>query len=320
MLESGQFLLLKGGILSSVQDAGRQGTSHLGLARSGAMDRHAWAWNNRLLENPWGAATLEIYIGGLEGVFSQETSVVITGAELPIWLNDQPQASWTVFRCRAGDRLRLGYAHAGQIAYLGVKGGWQLPREIGESRSSVLREGLGGPGNQGQPLAAGEQLSYRIDASPLWHRTLATKFRPQYHTPVLDLAFLPAQYLSDWEVQQLKHLFATGWRVSSASNRMACLLEPASPETNRSNAEPAPTRLSEGLALGSLQLPPSGQPMILMNEHQTIGGYPMLGWVCRRSLDRLAQCRPGQALALVLADRAEQLKAEIEFQAFFRQG
>ena len=300
------------GLLSLIEDAGRQHCAHLGLTTGGVMDRHAWAWGNRLLGNRWGAAAVEITIGGMKGYFTQATRIVLTGADLKARLNGQPIRPWQTQSIQPGDLLETGYATSGMRAYLCIRGGWKTPRGLGQSRSSVLREQLGGLDGQGSALQVGDQLAYQPiptgDQEVI--AAIPSHFIPDYSQPIhLDVYLNPESPVSTDIVQAL---LSSTWTLSSDSNRMAALLDGPRLET------PAQTLLSEGVAAGTLQLPPSGQPIILLNERQTIGGYPKPGFVTLRSLDHLAQCRPGQAIRLQAVSLEKAQQQEIAFQHFFR--
>lgn len=301
------------GLLSLIEDAGRQHCAHLGLTTGGVMDRHAWAWGNRLLGNRWGAAAVEITIGGLKGRFTQATQIALTGADLKARLNGQPIRPWQTRLVQPGDLLETGYATSGMRAYLCIRGGWKTPKGLGESRSCILREQLGGLDGQGSALKTGDRLAYQ-EASQAedWRALTAVpaQFIPDYNRPV-QLDFCPDP-LSPVSTGITQALLESDWTLSSDSNRMAALLEGPKLETA------ARTLLSEGVAAGTLQLPPSGQPIILLNERQSIGGYPKPGFVTLRSLDHLAQCRPGQTVRLQPISLEQAQLQEIAFQRFFR--
>lgn len=300
------------GVLSLIEDAGRQQCAHLGLTAGGVMDRHAWAWGNRLLGNRWGAAAVEITIGGLKGRFTQATQIALTGADLNARLNGQAIAPWQTQSVEPGDLLETAYAISGMRAYLCVRGGWKTPKGLGKSRSCIVREQLGGLDGQGSALKIGDHLTYQPTQTA--HRCALTavpaEFIPDYSPPVqLDFYLNPHSQVSADITQAL---LASNWTLSSDSNRMAALLEGPKLETA------ARALVSEGVAAGTVQLPPSGQPVILLNERQSMGGYPKPGFVTLRSLDHLAQARPGQALQLRSISLEQAQQQEAAFQRFFR--
>ncbi|WP_417583109.1 biotin-dependent carboxyltransferase family protein [Nitrincola sp.] len=300
------------GVLSLIEDAGRQQCAHIGLTTGGVMDRHAWAWGNRLVGNRWGAAAVEITIGGLKGRFTQATQIALTGSDLKARLNGQAIAPWQTQSVKPGDLLETGYAVSGMRAYLCIRGGWKTPKGLGESRSCILREQLGGLDGQGSALKIGDRLAYQPTQAE--HRCALTavpnQFIPDYSPPVpLDFYSNPHSQVSADITQSLLN---SNWALSSNSNRMAALLEGPKLETA------ACALISEGVAAGTVQLPPSGQPIILLNERQSIGGYPKPGFVTLRSLDQLAQVRPGQTVQLRAISLEQAQQQEAAFLRFFR--
>lgn len=312
--------ILQPGVLSLVQDAGRQGVSHLGLTQGGVMDRHAWAWGNRLVGNAWGAAGLEITVGGLQLCFYGQGVAALTGAELQARLNDAPLRNWCSFRFSDGDRLQLGHARQGMRSYLAIAGGLKTPVGLGHSRSTVMREKLGGPDGQGQALQAGDwltlsNLQVSHDALPLC--SVPLQWQPDYCDEPVILQVVEGYQAISLGAERIRALYAMDWQLNAASGRMAALFEPA-PGAESLLQTPAMSLVSEGLVAGSIQLLPNGRPVVLLAERQTLGGYPKPGAVVPRSLDRLAQVRPGQRVrfAPVQPEIAEQ--QEQAFQRFFR--
>ncbi|WP_160173739.1 biotin-dependent carboxyltransferase family protein [Nitrincola sp. A-D6] len=283
-----------------------------GLTTGGVMDRHAWAWGNRLVGNRWGAAAVEITIGGLKGRFNQATQIALTGADMKARLNGQAIAPWQTQCVEPGDLLETGYAGSGMRAYLCIRGGWKTPKGLGESRSCVLREQLGGLDGQGSALKIGDRLAYQPTRTE--HRCALTALPSQYipdYSPPVKLDFYPNPH-SQVNTDIIQTLLKSEWTLSSDSNRMAALLE--GPELKTA----ARALISEGVTAGTVQLPPSGQPIILLNERQSIGGYPKPGFVTLRSLDHLAQTRPGQTLELRSISLEEAQQQEAAFLRFFR--
>lgn len=311
--------VIKGGVLTLVEDAGRRGVSHLGLTQGGVMDRHAWAWGNRLLDNPWGAAALEVTLGGLQLEFLQSTWCALTGADMQARLNDVPVDHWQSFYAPAGSRLELGYARTGMRAYLAVAGGWQTPVGLGGSRSSVQREALGGQDGLGSALQAGDLLPLQgIAAHALRCRAVPDDWLPDYSLP-LTLGVIEGYQAQQLGAACLKAFYQTDWRLTAASSRMATLFEAEDelPEVLKQAVLPL---VSEALVAGSIQLLPSGLPVVVMAERQTLGGYPKPGAVCPVDLDRLAQQVPGSVIRFKPVDPIAAAGREKAFLQFFRSG
>lgn len=302
------FQVVQPGVLSLVQDAGRFGWQHLGVSPSGPVDRQAAAWANHLLGNPWGTAVLEVALGGLQLKAKVDTWVAVCGADLPIHCGDYPQALWSSFAVRQGTLLSLGFARTGQRAFLAVAGGFQTTSVLG-SRACQRREGLGGVEGRGQPLQAGDWLPCAEAHRPR-PVSVPWAYQPDYAREP-NLRVIPASGLPEFSSEAWAQLLGQPWRVSPRSDRMGIGLQ----------GEPlslAKRQWSLGVVEGAIQVPPDGQPIVLMADRQTMGGYPLLGWVHPLDLGRLAQCPPQHVLrfqSITLAEAQQQLR---QFYQFFR--
>lgn len=276
--------VIKPGPLTLLQDLGRQGWQHLGVAPSGPMDGHAARWANRLVDNPMTAPLLEIALGGAEFEIETDTWLALTGASLEARLEGEPLPPWSCFPVRAGMRLRLGFAQAGQRAYLAAAGGgFQAPATLG-SMASNRREGLGGPDGSGAALVAGQQLACAV-VTELHARGCgpAARFVPDYReVPTLRVIFGGDVEAFGPAAQQV--LCDQPWQISPQSDRMGIRL------AGRTPLVPPRRQWSLGVVTGAIQVPPDGQPIVLMADRQTMGGYPLLGFIHPLDLSRLAQC------------------------------
>lgn len=261
--------VLAAGPLTTVQDRGRPGWAHLGVPPSGAADPHAHALGNRLVGNDPGAAALEATLAGPSLRFREAAVVALTGAET------------RTLEIGAGKVLELGPCRSGARVYVSVRGGFDVEPVLG-SRSTDLLSGLGPPPlKDGDVLPIGEESAVQpqLDLEPP---------PPLPAEPVLRLLPGPRD---DW----FETLPAGPWRVSPMSNRVGVRLE--GPRIERARQEEL---LSEGVVTGALQVPPSGQPILLLNDHPTTGGYPVLGVVQASDLPLVGQLRPGQHLSFVI--------------------
>ncbi|MGL4315496.1 MAG: biotin-dependent carboxyltransferase family protein [Pseudomonas sp.] len=301
-------LVHKPGPLSLLQDGGRQGWQHLGVSPSGPLDGQAAAWANHLLGNAWGTPLLEIALGDVELESRVDTWLALTGADLPASIDGQALPAWSRFPLRAGQRLRLGFARSGQRGYLAVAGGFRAAPLLG-SVSAQSREGLGGLDGQGGKLQAGDLLpctgaTFSHGASVPW------PYQPNYQGLPLLRVITGGDAVAFAE-EQRQAFFEQSWRLSSQSDRMGARLQ----------GEPlqAPARQwSLGVTRGAIQVPPDGQPIILQADHQTMGGYPILGWLHPLDLWRLAQCPAQQNLRFTPVSIGD-AQAELgEFYRFFR--
>lgn len=285
--------VVKPGQQTLIQDFGRFGLAHMGIAQGGPVDDYAYCWANHLLGNSVNKATLEITLGQAEFAIHHSCEMAIAGGDLGAKLDNQPLENWSTFRALKGQTLTFGLPKNGLRAYLAVKGGFNITTELGSS-STVVRDQLGGQ-NSGLPVQAGEQLTF--EPHPISSRPLQMTFRykPDYNLP-LELRVIEGYQVNDFSRDAVASLYSQEFEVSQLVNRMGYRL------TGGEVTPPADEFLSEGIALGSIQVPPNGQPIILLNDRQTIGGYAKIGCVARIDLPRLAQSKPGQKVKFVRGD------------------
>ncbi|MDM8191212.1 biotin-dependent carboxyltransferase [Pseudomonas koreensis] len=274
--------------LCLLQDAGRFGVRHLGVTQGGAADWCSMSWANWLLSNKVDAAVVEITLGGFAVVAEEDCLLALAGADLGAQIDGQPLAPWRSFRLTKGQTLRFTQPLLGARAYLAAPGGFTAPKVLGSS-ATVVREELGGLDGMGLPLAKGEVLGYSGEALAV--REMPSALRPDFkmHAP-LDLV-LGAQ-IGQFSGQSLFDVFNSTWTIDSRADRMGIRLLGAALQY-----QGAPM-ISEGIPLGAVQVPPDGQPIVLLNDRQTIGGYPRLGALTPLALARLAQCLPGAKVRL----------------------
>ena len=274
--------------LCLLQDCGRFGVRHLGVTQGGAADWLSMAWANWLLGNSPDAAVIEITLGGLSLVAQDDCTLALAGGDLAATVDGQVVKPWRSFALKQGQTLTLSQPLLGARAYLAAPGGIAAPQVLG-SCATVAREQLGGPDGFGRGLAVGDELSFAGHAQPL--RELASEQQPVFSpNPGLDVV-LGAQ-IGAFSGQSTFDAFNSPWTLDTRADRMGIrLLGPALVYQG------APM-ISEGIPLGAIQVPPDGQPIVLLNDRQTIGGYPRLGALTPLALARLAQCLPGEGVAL----------------------
>jgi len=264
--------VLEGGAQTTVQDLGRFGWAHFGVSASGAADALALRAGNLLVGNAEGAAGLEMTLLG--GAFEFENDAVIAlagsdfGAGLPLW---------TPVALKAGGAIRCGPTHSGARCYLCVRGGLAVPRTMG-SASTHLATGVGG-----RALRQGDLL--QIGDAAVRQPRRAAGPPPFSCAGALRVTRGPQ---AEWFGEEL---YGGTWTVSEESSRMGLRLrgEPI--------PSPAGHMLTEGVALGAVQVPPGGQPIILFVDHQTTGGYPKPANVISADFWRLGQLRPRAPVA-----------------------
>lgn len=300
--------VLRPGPLSLLQDAGRVGWQHLGVSPGGVQDGHAAAWANRLLGNAWGTPLLEIALGGMELRAEAEVWLALAGAEARIEVDGRVVPNWSRFALRAGQRLKIGFAASGQYLYLAAAGGFAAEPVLG-SISTQVREELGGLDGAGAALVEGDLLAcaggaFACAASVPW------PYRPDYRaTPVLRV--ITGGDAVAFSEAALAAFFGQVWQLAPQSDRMGARL--------RGEPLVAPVRQwSLGVARGAIQVPPDGQPIILQADRQTMGGYPVLGWLHPLDQWRLAQCQTRQNLHFTQVSVSDAQAELREFYRFFR--
>lgn len=274
--------------LIQLQDSGRFGIRQLGVTQGGATDWISMFWANWLLGNPLEAAVIEITLGGLSLVAQQDACLALAGADLSASLDGQPLQPWRSFLVRRGQRLVFRQPIKGARAYLAAPGGFDAAPTMG-SKSTVCREGLGGLHGSGLALTMGDRLRWS-STSPAPRELEATRI-PDL-SPAKPLETVLGAQIADFAGQSLFDVFNSPWQLDSRADRMGVrLLGPTLHYQGKA-------LISEGIPLGAIQVPPDGQPIVLLNDRQTIGGYPRLGALTPRSLARLAQCVPGTRVHL----------------------
>jgi biotin-dependent carboxylase-like uncharacterized protein len=292
--------LLRPGLLTTVQDLGRPGLGRFGVSPGGAMDPLALRVANRLAGNDDGAAALELTGPGTELRFAVAGAFALAGADLGALLDERPISPGVLHRAAAGATLKTVRRVWGARAVLAVAGGLEVPLRLG-SAATDLDAGLGRRLARGDRLAVGRGGAPR--RAPAVAFAYADPFRLRF-VPARDPA-IPAEALS---------LVATrAFRVGDRSNRTGYRLSgPALPVL------PAPERLSAPVGPGALQLPPDGQPILLMADRGTVGGYPVLGHLIAADRPKAAQLWPGdevQFVAVTLEEAhqaAQRLAAALE--------
>ena len=271
------------GLLTTVQDRGREGLGPLGISPSGAADPISLQLGNRLVANPESAAGLEMTLLGGTFHFPETAVISLTGSDFGATLDGAAVEPWTSVDVRPGQTLRLGATRTGARCYLCVQGGIAVKPFLGSASTHIL-SGTGG--FQGRPLRPGDVLEIGSSTAPYRKRTIAPQVRDCLsHRGTLRVT--PGPQL-DWFPESSQHAFyAATYRIGEQSNRMGLRLEGA--PVSRGAAR---QMITEGVSLGAVQVPPEGLPIILFVEQQTTGGYPILANVISADLHRVGQLRP----------------------------
>lgn len=278
----------KKGLLTTVQDFGRIGYQRYGMPVCGAMDHFAMALANLLVGNPRGEAVVEATVLGPTIVFDEPEIFAVTGGDFGPTLNGEPIENSRAYRAEAGDTLALPMAKSGARAYIAFAGGLDLEEVMG-SRSTFLKGGIGGL--NGRPLQDGSRIGLRAplaDLPDLEDRFVPSDLLPPYGSEVevrftygpQDDLFSPAG----------KRTFTTSeYALSDKSDRMGFRMD--GPAVERAAGSDG-NIISDGICFGAIQVT-NGQPIVMMADRQTTGGYPKLGCVISADLPLLAQLKAG---------------------------
>jgi antagonist of KipI len=312
--------VLAPGLLTAVQDLGREGFGPLGVSPSGAADPIALRIGNRLVGNADGAAGLEMTLLGGTFAFPDGGVVALTGSDFGATLDGKPVPRWTSFEAKPGQTLRLGPTRSGARCYLCVQGGIMVEPFLG-SASTHLLSGLGG--HQGRPLRKGNVLKIGGTGTPACSlspsgvpdlnrgRRVAAKALDRLASRKV-LRVTPGPQ-SHWFPQAAQKIFyASAYRVSEEANRMGLRLEgPAIPEGAHGEM------ITEGVSLGAVQVTAAGLPIILFVEQQTTGGYAKIANVISADLSSLGQLRPRDEIRFELVSFETARKLLIDQEKLF---
>jgi antagonist of KipI len=294
--------VIKPGMLTTVQDAGRWGFQAHGVPVAGPMDPVSHRLANALVGNGRSAALLEITLIGPELEFEDERLVAITGARFELWLDGRQAPSQAPFTVCAGSRLRFGSRLLGARAYLAVSGGVAVPETLG-SRSTHMVSAMGGVG--GRALVGGDRLPLG-DPSPQGptlapHEAIAPL--PDRHA---ILRVLPGPQVDYFTAEALDVLQSAPYVVAGNSDRMGFRLH--GPRLTHARGADI---ISDATPLGVLQIPASGQPILLMADRQTTGGYPKIATVIAADMAVAGQLAPDDTITFAVCTRADAVRALI---------
>ena len=293
--------VLRPGLLTTVQDLGRWGHQASGVPVAGPMDTFSHRLANLLVGNAADAATLEITLLGPELEFEVSAMVAVCGAEFDVTCNGQPLALSTSIVVPAGARLQFGRRTGGARAYLAIGGGVQTPAVLG-SRATHLVCAMGGL--SGRALVAGDRVPITRGARTALPRR-ATGI-PLPASGRARLRILPGAQAQWFPPRTTSALTSVSFRVSAHSNRMGYRLE-GPPLARQRTDEP----ISEPLAFGAIQVPAAGEPILLMADRQTAGGYPKIASVIAADLPLAGQLAPGDFVEFSFCSRQDAAAALI---------
>ena len=284
--------ILDAGLLTTVQDLGRYGFQRYGVSASGVMDEYSAKIANKLVGNKVGEAVLETTLKGVQIEFLQNTAVAITGGNCDVTLNGTKIELWQSYLVNRGDILKMGICRSGLRNYLAFSGGVDVP-VIMNSKSTNLKAKVGG--FNGRKLMTGDILSVGVGSleTPL---TLNKHYIPTYSKDIKVGVILGQQ--DDYFTEAgIKTFLNETYTVTQESDRMGIRLSSVSGATieHKNGAD----IISDGITFGAIQVPGSGQPIVMMADRQTTGGYTKIGNVISSDLAKLAQATPGTKVKFV---------------------
>jgi antagonist of KipI len=292
--------VIRPGLLTTVQDCGRWGWQEIGVSVSGAMDPRAHRAANALVGNEPSSATLEITLLGPELVFDDDRTVALCGADFAVTVGDDAMRCHEAFGVPQGVPLRIGGRSRGTRGCLAIAGGIDVAAVFG-SRATHLPSRLGG--YQGRALAAGDSLSLGPPLANHRATRVAAMAIPNGHA---RLRVLPGPQSERFASDALDRLQSAPYTIQSASNRMGYRLDGP-----RIEHAVKTEMISDPSPLGALQIPASGEPILLMADRQTTGGYPKVAVVISADIGLAGQLGPGDTIAFAVCTRQEALAALI---------
>jgi biotin-dependent carboxylase-like uncharacterized protein len=274
------FEVLSGGIFTTVQDLGRYGYAHLGITTSGAMDEYAYKWALKLLGDK-DTNALEMLLGGVKLKATTDTTIAVCGADLDFKINGISYPIWQSINIKKDDIISFGTQKSGMRTYLAVKGGFKVPKVKG-SYSTTIREGTGAK------LKSGDVLEYDSFISQPTKR-VKKEYIPNY-TNELTLHLILGYQDNYFTDEQKEKFFNTTYTLTQDISRMGYKLSGYAMQPKST------TLISEGITYGAVQIPKDGQPIILLKERQTIGGYPKIGSIIPDDCFKLSQMPIGSKI------------------------
>jgi biotin-dependent carboxylase-like uncharacterized protein len=298
---TGTIHVIRAGLQTTVQDLGRWGFQAAGVPVAGPMDPFSHRLANLLVGNPVGAALLEITLIGPELEFDVAATIAVCGAEFDITIDGAPVPTGTSVRLARGAHVQFGRRRAGARAYLAIAGGIQTPLLL-RSRATHLVSAMGG--FEGRALQVGDRLPVQGASSPT-----AIRRAPGLTLPASGrarLRLLPGPQADWFEAAAHRALTGVSFRISPRSNRMGYRLE--GPPLARTRHEEA---ISAPLPFGAVQVPAAGEPILLMADRQTAGGYPQIASLVAADWSIAGQLAPGDFIEFAFCSRQEAASALI---------
>ena len=307
------------GLATTIQDLGRPGYFHLGIPLSGAMDRFALRAANLLVGNDEGDACLEAVFMGPQLEFTQDATIAVTGADMPVKIDGQEMEGWTSLKITSGQILSFDYLQGGARIYIAVSGGITVPEMLG-SRSTYAIGALGGV--DGRAIAADDELPVGSARGAAQGRTVPGSLRRAPETPA-ELRVLPGLYWHRITEQAGQRFFDDEWKVAPEADRMGYRFRGGHELEFTEREQPFgagsdPSNIVDGCyPYGSIQVPGGTEPIVLHRDAVSGGGYFMLGTVISADMDLIGQLQPHTPSRFVKVDMQQALQARQDRHALF---
>ena len=285
-------LIQEPGLFTTVQDEGRYGYQQFGVTPSGPMDARTFHIANLLVGNNLGEGALEMTFQGPTMKFEEANVVAVTGADMKPTLNGKPVPMYEAFVVEKDDVLKFQFAMNGSRGYVAFAGGLDIPLLM-ESKSTLASKGFGGV--DGRKLQKEDHIGFTAPKKELPHMESRKVTKPEFPNKEVVLRVIRGPQDDCFSEEEIRRFFWYGFKVTNEFDRMGCRLERSEPVKHLQDGN----IISDGIACGSIQVPTNGQPIIMLADRQTVGGYTKIGTVISVDLSKLAQAKPGMDVRFV---------------------
>ena len=315
-MNTGSITIESAGLLSTIQDAGRYGYQRYGMPVSGAMDLYSLQLANLLVGNLPGEACIEATFTGPSIRFGSSAKIAVCGADMQPYVNEQQVHNYSVIEVKSGDLLHFDGLRSGCRAYLAFAGGINIPLVMG-SKSTNMRAGIGG--FNGRALKNRDVLEFGHSYGKLQIYAIPDELLVNYDSEE-PLRIIPGPEIKMFGFDAIQNLLTTSYAVTPQSDRMGYRLQGEPLKHAEGNAD----IISSGIPMGTIQVPGNGQPIIMMADRQTTGGYARMAVVASVDLTRIAQLKPGNNIRFceIRVEEAQHLfaKRQIMLKTLFSEG
>lgn len=280
--------IINGGFLTTIQDMGRYGYQETGMSVSGVMDTRAASLANILVGNDTNEAVIEITMMGPTMKFTEDEIIAVTGGDLGAKIDGKPVERYRAVLVKAGQTLSFMGMYGGSRAYIAFAGGLDIPVVMG-SRSTNLKSRVGG--YEGRKLGTGDEIAFRAPASWLPHMAERVYGLPSYGAKEWTLRVVMGPQDDCFTDKGINTFLNSIYTISNEYDRMGCRMEGDVIEHKNGG-----DIITDGISFGAVQVPSHGNPIVMMADHQTTGGYTKIACVVSVDLPELAQCMPGHTV------------------------